>query len=145
MNISAEFYEPDPRLDVGTWTHVQYEHNARGVADALAGHGMGICVYLDPGNGTAYRLAVARIIDQVPSRKVPVSVVWVDIGMGHVFDLAPHGEMTAEYVQEKFQKHGARCGISDAWIISRFLTALRAERQRMIADATERFFDEAAS
>ncbi len=85
-------------------------------------------VNLQPGNATAYRLIVASVTGQAGIEMMasigcrrPLAVVWADTCHGHVFPGDDLGILHETYVSEKMG-----CSLSDAWVIGRFLTALRS-------------------
>lgn len=116
------YYDPEGvPLDVGTWGPADYIEHGTDVADRFVTFPTTI-VELQPDNGTRYHLALAQFGNALAAhgRADALSVVWIDTGKGHVFDLAPHSPLHEDYVAGKLGM-----GLADAWVVSRFLTALR--------------------
>jgi len=107
-----------------------------GIFAAAAAHSIGrfgvAAVNLQPGNGTAYRLVVAVVPLDAGSEMLaevgcpdPLAVVWAETPHGHVFRSSDLGILHENYVAEKMG-----VSLADAWVIGRFLTALRIELAR---------------
>ena len=131
--IGDEWYErPDPAevgYEVGSRVGRSYfGFHAEGARRQVSESGVAV-VNLQPGNGTAYRLVVARVAS-AEGREImagigchqPLAVVWAETGHGHVFQGGDLGILHEDYVAEKM-----RCPLADAWVIGRFLTALRSD------------------
>lgn len=84
-------------------------------------------IKMEPGNDTAYRLIVAKVESKSGVEMMgeigclsPLAVVWAETAHGHVFQGVDLGILHENYVAEKMG-----CPLPDAWVIGRFLTALR--------------------
>jgi hypothetical protein len=131
--VDASWWQPPADLDCGSYSFDDYWHVAVECARALVvpqarDFGVTGALELVPGNGTAYRLVLGVLCDADDAwlagfgRSWSLPVIWLDTGRGHVFDAEPNGVLHESYVREKLGG-----SISDAWVLSRFLTALRCE------------------
>ena len=132
--IDDDWYEPNASIDAGRWRAEGYRQAAEDAATRLnpgrAG-GASTVVELQPGNWTRYVLTLGTFDPRDNAQlsldgrgRAALAVVWLDSGRGHVFTLEAGGVLHEDYVKGKLGG-----SVSDAWVLGRFLTALREALQ----------------